>query len=59
VNNKGVESSPMQFVPKATDFELPIKVPKVKMPKVPTITLPEIPCLPEQQRQELEDIQRR
>ena len=53
--NKGVESSPMQFTPKATDFELPIKVPKVKMP---TFSVPDIPQLPEEERHTLDDPRR-
>ena len=45
----------MQFTPKATDFDLPIKVPKVEMP---TFTIPDTPQLPEEERHTLDDLRR-
>jgi hypothetical protein len=58
-NNRGVESGASEFTPTASEFEPLGKVPKINLPKIPKVKLPGMPGLPERERQELENIQRR
>ena len=58
-NHEGLESEPVEFTPKASDFEAPFKPPTFNLPKIPKIKLPSMPGLPEKQKEELERIQER
>jgi hypothetical protein len=59
MNDRGVESEPVEFTPKASEFEFRMNVPKVDMPTIPKIKLPNMPGLLELKAQELDAIQQR
>ena len=54
-DHTGLDSEPVEFTPKASDFEPPFKAPKFNQPTIPTIKLPPMPGLPEKQRQDLRE----